>query len=263
VSSPAGTPWWVGVPPTEAVVACGPNEHTLRWDTGAVTAVDHLDADAEALMAALGAGEPTCVALVRHWAAHAADPRVLVAASRHPGDTLGLTGVGMAPVRAEGARRRAGSPRPTPDLDRHLGLLELLALDPALIRRLQQEVAHHLAGVGGGPALAAVEAATVGRLTTVLRRWTGGTGTVRVELGDEPGVRRDAATVTATVRPTWLAEVWGRYLAVVDGFAVVDVHRVVDDRAEVTGVGAPGGGPARLVLRGPAPWHVERRSPEP
>jgi hypothetical protein len=206
VSSPAGTPWWVGVPPTEAVVACGPNEHTLRWDTGAVTAVDHLDADAEALMAALGAGEPTCVALVRHWAAHAADPRVLVAASRHPGDTLGLTGVGMAPVRAEGARRRAGSPRPTPDLDRHLGLLELLALDPALIRRLQQEVAHHLAGVGGGPALAAVEAATVGRLTTVLRRWTGGTGTVRVSpppSGRRGWPRSGAATSpSSTVSPS-------------------------------------------------------------
>jgi hypothetical protein len=270
--------WWVGTPPAVTAVACGPNQHHLRWEAGRLTPLDHADPAVEAVLADLGGEEPACMALCRYWAAHAADPRVLTLAGRHPGDTIALSGADVDRVRSlvaqdnlrlrrlmrGGAARRGGAPTDRTHLqanEEHLGLIELLAVDPALGRRLQSEVAHNLSTPRPLPAsnLVVLEAATVGRLTPIARRWSGADRHPTVRLGDRPGVEADRNGVTVTVRPTWLTEIWGRYLGVVDHFLVIDVQRVVDDRAEVTGVGAPAGEPARLTLRGPAPWHVERR----
>ena len=33
--------WWAGLPPAEAAVECGGHVHTLRWQAGVLTAVDH------------------------------------------------------------------------------------------------------------------------------------------------------------------------------------------------------------------------------
>jgi hypothetical protein len=257
------TEWWVGAPPAEATVACGPNQHRLRWTAGRLLALDHADPAVDVLLAELGGEEPACLALCRYWTAHAADAQVLMLAGRHPGDTLGLTAADVVRVRSlirqddslTGGRHREAN-------EHRLGLIELLAVDPAIGRRLQSEVAHNLAAAQPLPDAhrLVLEAATVGRLTPIARRWSGDDRPLTVDLGDHPGVRVSRAGMTVTVRPDWLAAIWGRYLGVVDHFLVVDVHRIVEGRTEVTAVASPGGAPARLLLRGPAPWHVERRT---
>jgi hypothetical protein len=273
-------PWWVGTPAAETAVACGPNHHRLRWDAGRLTPLDHLDPAVEAVLAEMGGEEPACLALARYWADHRSDERVLILASRHPGDTLGLTGPDVARVRslleqdntrlrnllrraafADGASGGAGGHGRIEANRRHLGLIELLALDPSIVRRLQSEVAYNLSAPRPLPDANRIilEAATVGRLASIARRWSGSDRPPTVTLGDEPGADIDAGGLTVRVRPTWLAEIWGRYLGVVDHFLILDVHRIVEDRAEVTGVAAPGGEAARLTLRGPAPWHVHHR----
>jgi hypothetical protein len=300
-------PWWVGVGPAESRVACGPNEHRIRWEDGTAVAVDHADPTAEALLVSIGAEEPTCLQLLRYWKAHRSDPRVLLLASRHPGDAITVGAEELARARQgqaehQGAARRESArrlrpgwsgARPQPDneaagplgpsalataeqADRQLGLLELLSLDPSLQRRLQLEVAAHLAAVAdveqpsdphGTPggweraasAYAVLEAATVGRIVPVIRRWSTGL-VVDVVIGAPSGLATsDRGSVTLTVGSRWVADVWGRYLAAVGGFLVLEVNRIVDDRAEVTGLATPDGQPVRLLVRGPAPWRVIQR----
>ncbi len=286
--SPAA--WWTGVPRIDATIPCGPGHHTLRWEEGRVRALDHPDPVAEALLTELLDETPPCLTVIGHWADHAADPRLLAVGSRHPGDTLALGDDDVAALRPILARRPIGRPgsdptsgpltapdsggrrvaplRPPPDPGRP-GLLELLALPAGLQRRLQAEVVANLTGTGaqgpqgpspnpGDDALDAVlAAATIGRLEPIARRWAG-TAALDLAVGP-PGVTAARGRVAVTVDGRWLGAVWGRYLGSVDGFLVLGVHRIVEDRAEVTGVGAPGGDPARLVLTGPAPWRVETR----
>jgi hypothetical protein len=268
------TEWWMGIPPAESTVACGPDPHRVRWQDGRLTAVDHADPDAEAVLAALGGDEPACLTLLRHWAAHADDPRVLTLAGRHPGDTLGLgpsdaeqvraivhqDAVGAVPILSTGGHGRPGPGRAALH---HLGLIELLALDAAVGRRLQSEVARSLAERATDADLVVLEAATVGRLLPIARRWSGAARPVEITLGDAPSVEVEGRAVRVTVGRNWLAGIWGRYLSVVDHFLVLDVHRIVDVRAEVTAVAEPGGERVRLTLRGPAPWHVARRHDDP
>lgn len=87
--------WWAGVPGAETTVECGGSTHRVRWADGRLEAVDHDDAEGERALAALG-GEPCrCVELLDAWARHADDLRVLVIASRGPGDVV-ATGAGTA-----------------------------------------------------------------------------------------------------------------------------------------------------------------------
>jgi hypothetical protein len=281
------TPWWLGVDAAEGAVACGPNHHRLRWRDGALIAMDHPDPTAEAMLSEMGGDEPTCLRLLRYWHAHSTDPRLLVLAGRHPGDTVIVTADDLA--RAERALDQAdGAPAPFED---RLALLSLLDLDPSLQRRLQLQVAAYLADLtegadqpahpssssGLGPsdpdpdgtevhsasAGAVLEAATVGRLVPVVRRWAP-EHRVEVAIGP-PGVKIDErGTVVVTAGWRWLADAWGKYLASVNGFLVLEVHRIIEDRAVVTGWGAPNAAPARLTLRGPAPWRViDRAEPPP
>ncbi len=289
--------WWLGVTPAETSIRCGPNHHRLVWREGVVVPVDHSDPAGEAVLVSLGGKEPACLAILRHWRDHAADPRLLVLGGRHPGDTVVVGSEDLDRARNDllaaagalpGPAGRDWEPEPGVAVaERYLGLLELLALDPAVQRRLQLEVATNLADLASGPATsdrddpsgdsgpalaagsawAVLEAATVGRLTPVVRRWAA-TPSVEIAIGSPAGVvvGRQAGVspgagyrTMVTVGPGWLGEVWGRYLAAVDGFLVLEVHRIVEDRAEVTGLANPEGEPARLLVRGPAPWRVEQR----
>ncbi len=205
-------------------------------------AADHSGDDGGAVLAQLGGDEPECFALVRRWHDHAADQRALLLGSRHPGDALAITAQLLDRLRA--------------DLDHHgsradrerYALLSLLALGPQLERRLQQEVAAHLAA---SKQVASLEAATAGRLVPVLRRWGGG-GPWETSIG-EPGVDGPARVA---VGPQWLAEVWGSYLAVVAGHLVLDVLDADGDRARVWAVSSPGRQPRALTVVGPAPWRA-------
>ncbi|MDQ6838432.1 MAG: hypothetical protein M3137_08915 [Actinomycetota bacterium] len=223
-----GSPWWAGVPPVESNIDCGGHFHRVRWDRGVLAIPDDAGDD--------------CLTAVRGWKAMADDARVLVLGRRHPGDTIS----------------RAAADGSDDPLARLLGLV-----DPALDRRLQLEVAHHMATryVPGSSEAVVVEAATVGRLTRTLDRWLGPNHRSSVSITSSPEVTEDDGVAHISLTPVWLARVWARYLALVDGFLVLDVNRIVDDRAEVIGVGEPRGDPALLTVTGPAPWRVVSRQP--
>ncbi|MHB8506990.1 MAG: hypothetical protein ACYDEN_14940 [Acidimicrobiales bacterium] len=235
--------WHLLVGPAEGEVRCGPNRHRLRWEAGELVAADHGDGDGEAVLAQLGGDEPECVALLRRWRDHAGDPLVLLLGGRHPGDALVIPADLLGRLRADLDRHGSSA-----ELDRY-AVLSLLALGPQLERRLPQEVAAHLAETGD---LLPLEAATVGRLMPVLRRWGGGRSW-DVSIG-EPGAGGPARV---TVGPQWLAEVWGSYLAVVAGHLVLDVLDAGEGgHARVRAVSAPGRPVRTITVRGPAPWRA-------
>jgi hypothetical protein len=214
-------------------ITCRGHSHRLHWENGQLTTPDHTDTG-------VGAGpSEECGRVCRAWGAFRGDPRVLVVGRRHPGDIISRM-----------AALRSGDP-----------LAQLLGtLDPALERRLQLEVAHTMAATytPGTSEATILEAATVGRATRALERWLGPGRPYSVTLSTAPAVSEDGV---AALAPTWLSQVWARYLSVVDGFLVLEVTRIVEDRAEVIGVGRPGGDPALLTLRGPAPWRAISRQP--
>lgn len=253
--TPPGSSWWAGVPPVDLSIDCRGRSHHLHWENGVLTTPDHPRAgrrppvrkgDPPRSVAEVRADDLAgqgCDVVARGWRAFRRDPRVLVLGRRHPGDTI--------------SRRAAqGSDDP---LARLLGLL-----DPALERRLQLEAAHAAGAryaTGTSEALV-VEAATVGRLTRTLPRWLGPGHRSSVTIDASPGspaVTDAGGAALISLAPTWLAQVWARYLSLVDGFLILQVNRIVEDRAEVIGLGRPGGDPAVLTLRGPAPWRAISR----
>jgi len=261
-------PWWSATTPAEATVRCGGRLHRIRWEEGQLVALDHPDPGREGALASLGVGPPACLSLRQRWTDHRTDPRVLVLGARHPGESVVAGGEELALAtraaeallgdadRAADPGKRARLRAEAAALSDDVVLAELLSLHAPVQRRLQQQVAAGLAaraGAGDGEALAVLEAATVGRLLPVLRRWRPGRAW-EVTLG-EPAIR-DGPVVRVTVEPSWVAEVWGPYLAVADGHLVLAVHRADPTRAEVTAVAGPDCAAERVVLAGPAPWHV-------
>lgn len=81
-------PWWLGLDPAQTTVRCGEDVHRLRWEAGALHALDHEDPESERALAALGGQRCTCVEVLEAWSRHAGNPRVLVLASRGPVDPL-------------------------------------------------------------------------------------------------------------------------------------------------------------------------------
>jgi hypothetical protein len=81
-------PWWSGLLPAQATLACGEDIHRLRWEAGALHALDHDDAEGELALAALGGERCACVSMLDAWGRHASDMRVLVLSSRGPADPL-------------------------------------------------------------------------------------------------------------------------------------------------------------------------------
>ncbi|HWF72641.1 MAG TPA: hypothetical protein VG186_04805 [Solirubrobacteraceae bacterium] len=81
-------PWWLGLGPAQAPIPCGEHTHRLRWEQGALRAMDHDDPEAERALAALGGQRCQCVEVLDAWSRHEADPRVLVLASRGAADPL-------------------------------------------------------------------------------------------------------------------------------------------------------------------------------
>jgi hypothetical protein len=81
-------PWWSGLVPAQATIACRDHAHRLRWEAGALHALDHDDPEGERALAALGGQRCACVDVLDAWGHHDSDPRVLVLASRGPSDPL-------------------------------------------------------------------------------------------------------------------------------------------------------------------------------
>jgi hypothetical protein len=104
-------PWWLGLDPAQATIACGEYAHRLRWEQGALRALDHDDPEGERALAALGGERCACVEVLDAWSRHAGDPRVLVLASRGPTDPLAAHAGWTAQL---GTRPRVAAPAMAP-----------------------------------------------------------------------------------------------------------------------------------------------------
>lgn len=91
------TPWWLGLSPAQTTVSCAGHAHRIRWEAGALRALDHDDPEGERVLSALGAERCTCLDILDAWQRHEDDPRVLVLASRGPTDPLAAQAGGHSP----------------------------------------------------------------------------------------------------------------------------------------------------------------------
>lgn len=82
------TPWWAAFGPTEAPLSCGDAEHRLRWADGRLHALDHADAEAELVLAALGGDTSPCLDVVGAWGRHSDDLTVLAVGPRSASDAV-------------------------------------------------------------------------------------------------------------------------------------------------------------------------------
>jgi hypothetical protein len=259
-------PWWRGWSPIEVWVHCdGERLHTLRWEAGALVAVDHGPA-----------GDPVapCVEITAAWARHADDLRVLTLAAR---DAADAEAIGAGPV---GVRRpkRLGSmpamlrpprwtliPRPPPGSNAAFGyatavsmhgsgpapvdgsdplgdISALLTLGEGLAERLVTTVACRWTDrVVTEKALAlpgALTAAVHARALAAVRAWWDDptlAAEIDVVLTGPAAVMRDPGrAVQVTVPIGWLADVWCRDLAVVDDQFVLAVDEADHDQLAVS-----------------------------
>jgi hypothetical protein len=100
------SPWWAAFGPTETTVSCGGGKHRLRWSQGSLQALEHPDAQAELVLAALGGETTPCLDLIRAWGKHCDDLSVLAIGPRTGSDELTLTTAGIEEILS--ARRGPG-----------------------------------------------------------------------------------------------------------------------------------------------------------
>jgi hypothetical protein len=94
----ASPPWWALLPPIQTSVSCGEHTHQLRWSEGALTALDHPDAEGELVLAALGGDRAWCMDLVESWGTVSDDLEVLAVGPRSAADKLTLDSGEVAQV---------------------------------------------------------------------------------------------------------------------------------------------------------------------
>jgi hypothetical protein len=277
---------WIGFAPAQATVICGGETHRLRWEAGALSALDHHDAQAERTLAALGGQRCACVDSLDAWTRRAGDLRVLLLASRGLGDTVvrqpPTPGRSLRPPRAPGnraatvtlsggvsvrhsqatsTRSALAVPRPgraDPDED----LLSLLDLGGGLPERLVATVAEtwrtrlEQPGPEAGSGLPQLQAALYGRTTAALRSWLGeGELAVEVTMIDAGEPRRllaQAGGIRAELPFAWLGEVWCRGLATVWGRFCIDASSEDGQHWTLTTVG-PDLGPIQSMTIDLAP----------
>jgi hypothetical protein len=205
-------PWWLGISPVQAQVACGGQQHRLRWAAGRLQALDHTDLEGEQILVALG-GRCACADLTHLWARHATDIRTLVATSRGEGDPVPDPSAAALRPHRPGMSHRAAD------------LAELLDLGGLMQDRLTATVAaawrDRLRDGLAQRERAALHAALYGRATAALRRWTRRPD-LEVELamiGEDqpPTLTCGSDGITAELPFSWVVEVWARGLTIVWG----------------------------------------------
>jgi hypothetical protein len=209
------TDWWTGIPAASTTIECGGHTHTLRWDQGELTAVDHEDLKAEATLAALAGETVPCLDRVRAWDRRHNDVRVLTLASRGATDQLNVASNRHRHPRAP-ARRRSETE-----------LLDILALGGDLPDRLQAEVAAtwtrrlrtgHAELEAARPQL---QAALYGRVLIALRSWLAqpdlSIQLTMVDPSEDRRLERSGDTIVVTLPFAWLTEVWTRGLTTIFG----------------------------------------------
>lgn len=238
--------WWAGLGPVEVRLDCSGATHRVRWADGRLSAIAHDDVMGERTLAALAGEQPPCLHLLDLWDRHRADLRLLVVASRGPGDPLGSDGPprgprgswrGVAPMTMGAAttvHHRLGGvagPPMGPQLagtgGDDLGLTELAMTGGPLLDRLAGTVADAWArrlAEGDADALgsrAALEAALSGRATLAARNWVAdpalGVDVRMAATAERPDVQHEDGHLVFSLPFTWVAQVWARGLAVVLG----------------------------------------------
>ncbi len=283
------TEWWTRLSPAEAIVPCGGATHRLRWEAGALRAIDHADPEGERTLAALAGESCPCLDLLDAWARHEHDVRVLVLGARGASDELtpgeewfGVLGAGSpgpptAFVRPARGGGRGGMVSQTV-LARASGRGQFAPLrGVSKAQRAERELVA-LLGLGGGVAdrLAAtvaahwqerlerrerglarvrpqLHAALYGRALASLRPWLGSAlPELAVELigaRRRPSLTRTDGIVRAQLPFRWLLDVHAQGLAVIWGRFCLAAE--TDDGAtwKLTTVGPDLGTPERVTLQ--------------
>lgn len=254
--------WYQSLPPAEAQVPCGAGAHAVRWEAGQLAIPAHPDAEAENVLAALGAAKPRCVEVAQTWGKHADDLDVLMAGPRSRSDkvTCGWDDGGEHRAILLGRPRGPMSAAESHELARlvpaRTEMLGLLALGPAFQFRLAGSVAAAWSARGGHHAGRRPELAVAltGRLAPAVAEWLGIDPDLVTAV---PLERAEAATlatfgsgagtrVRAALPFGWLSWVWACGLAVVDGHLVVAVEQPGWPHARVRALREPGTTPVEL-----------------
>lgn len=271
-------------PSAAARLDCAAEAHILRWEEGELFAPDHGEPEGERALAALGGTRSPCIDALDAWARHRRDAGFLAVATRGAGDPVRAPGDGPAqqggwfayapmtarlrtsyplvrprPHQAAVAVASGGRPpvpRP-PDADE--SLLSLARLGQELSTRLVATVTAGLLGdvASGQPGaervLPALEASLWARATNALSLWLGGLDDlpdVRPAAEDEaPEVHFSEGHARTVLPLSWVAEVWGRGLAVVAGRFTLSVKEASPEHAVLSTLGPDFGPPRLLSLR--------------
>jgi hypothetical protein len=86
-----GVPWWRALPAVETWVPCGGGVHPVRWSDGALSLPAHPDAEAEAVLAALGGDRADCLVVAEAWHRHTSDLDWFMTGPRDPGDEIDIS----------------------------------------------------------------------------------------------------------------------------------------------------------------------------
>ena len=220
---------WTGLSPAQTTISCGEHTHTLRWDQGALTAVDHGDPEDEAILAALAGRTVPCLDILSAWQHVREDPRVLTIGSRGATDVVSIH---------DDIRQGHAARNPGPGGE----LLTLLALGGGLPDRLIAEAAATWTDrlKTGHPTLepnhARLHAALYGRLLLTVRQWlTEPELSLQLTLSEalvERPLTRDGDVINATLPFGWIENVWSRGLAVIFGRLTLSAQ--TNDGAEWT-----------------------------
>jgi len=281
--------WFGCLPGCEAHLPCGQGQHVIRWEAGELRLLNHPDAEAELVLAALGGEKVRCVEVAQAWGQHAGDLSVLAIGPRGPADKIAVSWNDLDT--AERAAQRVGqlgyrppsvTSRPPPALAaasarqqqamhdreramrRRNDMLSLLALGYGFQVRLLGQVAEAHADQPEEamrkirPALVA---AITARLAPVAEEWLGidpdqvvvtphrGPGWGSTELTGRAEQRR----LRVSLPVGWLARVWAAGLALTGRHLVVAVAQAGWPDARVLALRAPGTEPVPLDVHATAP----------
>jgi hypothetical protein len=239
-------PWWSGLLPVDVQVDCSNESHHLRWEAGALVALDHEDPDGERTLGALGADRAACIEVLDAWARHSDDLGVLTVSSRGQADPVQVDGEGQVPGGGRSLGRLAAGlpvqtmrsggfgwtsvapgahpmmPGPSGPFDE---ITNLLALSGALSQRLVATVIAVWSERIGTSAqtveshMPELTAALFGRVASSVRSWLSDSALELVlEMippSESPSMSRDSNLVRARLPFFWLSSIWVKDLPVV------------------------------------------------
>lgn len=250
------TPWWEGIEPVTVIADCGGGRHRVSWRRGRLVLDDHPHHEAERALVALG-GANVCLEVLDAWGAAGVDTRQVLYALQSTLDPVAGAAAVLGPF-SPGARPAAFVPPPGMEAAMVARIRETLARQetqqlvgrlppPLALRWAMGAIVHHERQwhlvrsmerldleIGLGTLLtgAVVESALAWRRLDQVGRINLDVGIAAPREHPVIDAQVDGWSLTgrASVRLSWLVEVWARGRAVVDGCFVL---RVDGDRADV------------------------------